>query len=154
MNNNHSLCSLRPLLLCFFLFFSCSRHPNNYASFMRFERGGWRQQQNALCEVLIEDTLSLFHIDITGSINYFYFFDSLSVVLTVSAPSGESFADTLSFGFTKDRRNLCEDFRFPYCSQVQFKEAGVWKFSFHHNMGVGVLRGVWCLGVFVEIDEC
>lgn len=135
-----------------YFFTTCTRELTVYASFRQIERGRWKQDQEYTCEVLLEDSILLHHIDITGRFKYTYPFDSLSLAVTVTAPSGGSFCDTLSFGLTNSRHQLWGEFRFPYCSGVRFTEKGVWRFSFCHNMEEETLHGVTAIGVFIEVQ--
>jgi gliding motility-associated lipoprotein GldH len=111
---------------------------------------GWQQQQELICKVLVHDSLSLFHIDITGRIQNSYFADSLSIIVQVTAPSGNFFCDTVSYGVTPSRYHLWQDFRFPWCSRIRFSETGTWHFSFRHKMEVEVLTGVMAIGVYIN----
>jgi hypothetical protein len=97
---------------------------------------------------MIMDTISLFHFDITGRISRNFPLDSLSLRVNVTAPSGGSFADTLSFCITRNPNHLWTDFRFPYCSHICFSEGGDWHFTFWQNTSIERLYGMTALGVY------
>lgn len=142
--------SLHFLLPCLFLLACTPTGPGSYASTQQIAKEGWPKQYALICEVQIEDTISLFHIDITGRIRNTYLLDSLSLIVEVTSPLGCSFCDTLSFGLTNTRNRLWEEFRFPYCSDVCFSETGRWQFTFRHNMEDEVIEGVMSAGVYIR----
>ena len=141
------------LLPCFFLFYACSHQISSFTAFQEIDKKGWQRTFEPSCEVALDDSLTLYHIDITGRLRYAYVPDSLSLSVQVTAPSGISFCDTVSFAVAHVRSHLWEDFRFPYCSHVRFLETGLWRFSFDHNMGAETLKGVMFVGVSIHKEE-
>ena len=136
-------------LLAFCLLASCTPNPISYASTQQIDKKGWHSDEELICEVLIEDSLSLFHVDVTGRIQYTCPHDSLSLIIQVTNPLDSSFRDTLSFVVSRVNNHLWEEFRFPYCSNVRFSAPGKWLFSFRHNMSDETLKGVMAIGVYI-----
>ena len=140
------------LLLLPFLFLStaCSPEYGSYANMQQIDKTGWQRLCAYSCEAPVYDSLSFYRIDVTGRLRYSCRLDSLSVIVQVTAPAGESFRDTLSFALAHLNDRIWKDFRFPWCSHVQFLEKGTWQFSFWHNMDIDVLTGVTAIGVYIE----
>ena len=115
----------------------------------QIDKKGWKPLHSYSCEIVLNDSLSLFYVDITGRFSR-YIPDSLSLIVEVTSPLGSSFCDTLSFAITHKPNRLWADFRFPYCSHVRFSEKGVWRFSFRHYMGVETLTGIEAIGVYIK----
>ena len=132
---------------------SCSHVPRSVAAMQLIDKNGWDQQHAVVCKILVKDSLSLYHIDVTGRLRNTYPFDSLSTIVQVTAPSGRSFSDTVFFTTTHPRNRPYSDFRFSYCSNVCFSERGTWEFSFLHQMDVQILKGVMSIGIYMEKEK-
>jgi len=143
--------SVRLALLGLLFFSACLPELRNLASTLPIDIKGWRADSVYTCEVTITDSLSFYEIHITGRLRHNYRPDSFSVILEVTAPSGDSFCDTLSYSVAH-LGTLWEDFRIPYCSHVCFSQTGTWQFSFSQNMDTDLLVGVVAIGVYLKQD--
>jgi len=144
--------SISLILLGFIILSACSLELRNLASMLSIDKKGWHASDTYLCEVEIADSLSFYHVDITGRLRHNYRPDSLSLIVAVTAPSGDSFCDTLSYSVVHLRGTLWEDFRIPYCSRVRFSQMGTWQFSFRQNMDTETLKGIVAIGVYLQQD--
>ncbi|MCL2727106.1 MAG: gliding motility lipoprotein GldH [Bacteroidales bacterium] len=144
--------SIHLISILFLLFSACSLELRNQASMLPIDSEGWHASCVYTCEATITDSLSFYHVDITGRLRHNYRHDSLSVIMEVTAPSGDSFCDTLTYSVAHIRGTLWEDFRIPYCSHVCFSQTGTWQFSFRQNMDTELLTGVVAIGVYLHQD--
>lgn len=111
---------------------------------------GWDRLHGLIFDLPLHDSLSYYHIDLTGRLRNTYHYDSLSIILQVSAPDGASFCDTVSLGLIHANDRIWEDFRFGYCSKVTFSQKGIWRFELRHNMDRDLLKGISAIGVSIQ----
>jgi len=131
------------------LFTSCVNDPSTYAVMQPIQKEGWQLQDPYTCKVVINDTISLYRLDITGRLHYAFARDSLLLVLQVTAPSQRSFSDTLSFAVAHMSHRLWNDFRLPYNNRIRFAEKGEWQFSFWQHTDLQMLTGVKAIGIYI-----
>jgi len=132
------------------VFAACAHDTLGYAVVQSPPTDGWKRQQPLSFEVPVKDSLSLFRIDITSRFRNHYTSNLFLAVLQVTAPSGDQFCDTLSFPITHTYNRLWNDFKFPYCSHVQFAQKGTWRFTVWHCMEENELKGVSAIGLYIE----
>ena len=132
---------------------SCLGETHYFSLMQEVKADGWSRRDGLFYELPVQDSLSLYHIDIVGRLRYNYAPDSLSLLLRVEAPSGEWFCDTIHFGLLHAHDRLWEDFRFDYCSHLCFTQKGIWRFELRHNANADILKGVSAIGFYINKEK-
>jgi gliding motility-associated lipoprotein GldH len=122
----------------------------------------WNKDAALKFALPVEDTLEWYSLSIDLRNRTDYGFQNLYLFINISAPNGNTFADTLNFVLAYDdgkwtgSGGLFSKFRentFLYRKYIRFPEPGVYTVNVRHGMRKDELEGISSVGLILNYSE-
>jgi gliding motility-associated lipoprotein GldH len=116
----------------------------------------WNKDSALKFTVVADDTLAWYSLSVDVRNRTDYSFQNLYIFLDISAPNGNSTADTLNFILARDdgkwtgAGSMFSKFRensFPYRRYIRFPKLGAYAVSIRHGMRKDNLEGIFSVGL-------
>ncbi|HPA86177.1 MAG TPA: gliding motility lipoprotein GldH [Bacteroidales bacterium] len=150
---------LLPLMVILFLAAACIRNVV-FTDTADIKGNTWALADIPSFTVPVDDTLSNHDISFLIRTGSSYPFRNIYFFVTTTSPDGQSITDTLQYELADEKGNWygrgfgdIHELRLPYRNNVFFPMKGDWRIDIQHGMRVGDLRGVYDIGVRVELSQ-
>ncbi|MGB8357549.1 MAG: gliding motility lipoprotein GldH [Bacteroidales bacterium] len=138
---------------------SCDR-GTYYAHTVKMEGEAWSMYDPGKFTCTIDDTVSVYNIDLSVRTSTQYPYRNLYLFVVTSFPSGNNITDTVQVMLADEKGDWLgrgagdlRELTIPYKSNVYFPEKGEYHFKVIQGMRDTVLKGVYDLGMRISLKE-